>query len=159
MDSSDPRLNRRAYFLLLSFLLALFCCRVVGQLLVAFWGVPWLPPMEEWFSGVIPYPILLACQVVIIALYGKVCMDLARGSGFFAEPRRVFGKYLTQFGCIYLAVMMARYAIRMSLYPAERWVGGCIPIFFHWILAAFLIILGLFHLASGEKRTRDQRTR
>jgi len=45
-------------------------------------------------------------------------------------------------GWFYLAVMIIRYIIRMALYPPERWTGGSIPIFFHWVLAAFVIILG-----------------
>ena len=35
--------------------------------------------------------------------------------------------------------------IQMTLYPHERWVGGSIPIFFHWILATFLLIVGSYH--------------
>jgi hypothetical protein len=37
---------------------------------------------------------------------------------------------LLAIGSVYLAVMAIRYAIRMSLYPRERWSGGSIPIFF-----------------------------
>lgn len=38
---------------LLWILLFLFCLRVLGQILVAFAGVTFLPPMEDWFSGAI----------------------------------------------------------------------------------------------------------
>src|SRR5437870_1623254 len=64
-------------------LLALFCLRVGGQMLVAFAGVTWLPPMEEWFSGLIPYPWLLASQFVIIALFAWIALDMSRGRGYF----------------------------------------------------------------------------
>ena len=64
-----PRLTGRAsYSRILWALLALFCARVLGQLLVATSGVSFLPPMEEWFSGLIPYTRLLASQLVIIVL-------------------------------------------------------------------------------------------
>ena len=39
---------------LLWLLLAGFVGRVAGQMLVAFWGVAWLPPMSEWMSGLMP---------------------------------------------------------------------------------------------------------
>ncbi len=126
-------------------LLFLFVLRVLGQLLVAVgWGL-FLPPMEEWFSGVIPYPRLLAFQIVIVLLYSKVCFEFTRGHGFFVTPRRGLGVGLLSFGSVYLAVMLIRYVIRMSVYPHERWTGGSIPIFLHWVLASFLLIVGAYH--------------
>ena len=38
-------------------LLALFVLRVTGQALVAFLEVGFLPPMSEWYSGLLPYPV------------------------------------------------------------------------------------------------------
>ena len=126
-------------------LLCLFILRVLGQLLVAIgWGA-FLPPMEEWFSGVIPYPQLLAFQIAIIILYSKACLDFTRGCGFFAIPRRKLGVGLLSFGSMYLVIMVLRYVVRMSLYPHERWTGGSIPIFLHWVLASFLLIVGTYH--------------
>lgn len=51
--------------------------------------------------------------------------------------------------------MLIRYVIRMSLYPHERWAGGSIPIFLHWVLASFLLIVGAYHWSQ----TRDQARR
>jgi hypothetical protein len=42
--------------------------------------------------------------------------------------------------------MVIRYVVRMVLFPEERWFGGCIPIVFHWVLAAFLIVFALYHI-------------
>lgn len=50
-------------------------------MLVAFFHVPFLPPLEEWYSGLIPYRWLLPSQFLIILLYGKVCRDFTRGGG------------------------------------------------------------------------------
>lgn len=122
-----------------------FCLRVLGQALVAFTGVPWLPPIEEWYSGLLPYPYLLSAQVLIITLYGKVCRDFARGEGFFVRPRPLFGRGVLRFGYVYLAAIILRYVIRMSLYPEIRWFGGAIPIVFHWVLACFIIAFGRYH--------------
>jgi putative CocE/NonD family hydrolase len=126
-------------------LFGLFVGRVVAQLLIAFgWG-SFLPPWEEWFSGALGYPPLLGSQIVIILLYGKIALDVSRGRGFFAVPRRRLGSALLVVGSVYFGVMVIRYAIRMTLYPHERWTGGSIPIFFHWVLAAFLLVLAHYH--------------
>lgn len=139
---SKPRLRFAA---ILWVLLFLFILRVLGQLLVSIgWGT-FLPPMDEWYSGVVPYPRLLVSQIIIIILFSKVCLDLTKGRGFFSIPNQKLGSGLLFFGTVYLLVMIIRYALRMSLYPTERWVGGCIPIFFHWILAAFILLVGSYH--------------
>lgn len=136
----------RRLAVILWILLFLFVLRVAGQLLVAVgWGNTFLPPMEEWSSGLVPYPLLLPAQILIVFLYGKVCLDFTRGSGFFVSPRRSLGSPLLIFGWLYLAVMLARYVVRMSLYPSERWTGGSIPIFLHWVLATFILLVGSYH--------------
>lgn len=134
-------------------LLALFSLRVLGQALVAAFSVSFLPPMEEWFSGVIPYPLLLAIQLVMIGVFATICIDLTRGAGYFARRRPGLGAFLTVFGFWYLAVMIIRYVLRMSLYPHERWTGGSIPIFFHWVLATFILIFARYH-KRGEIRRK-----
>lgn len=60
-------------------LLFLFILRVVGQLAVVLGFKGFLPPMEKWQSGVLPYPILLISQFMIIFILAKVCIDFARG--------------------------------------------------------------------------------
>jgi hypothetical protein len=122
-------------------LLALFAARVMGQALVAFYGVPWLPPMQRWYSGLVPYQYLLASQLVLLALMAKICADFTRGRGFFVRPRRFFAVHGFWFGWGYLAIMVLRYPIQMELKPD----GPIIPIFFHWVLASFVILLGLWH--------------
>lgn len=49
------------------------------------------------YSGVIPYPILLPVQVLIIILLTKVSMDFTRRRGFFIAPRRAMGRFLQWF--------------------------------------------------------------
>lgn len=138
----------KRYSWVLWLLFFLFCLRVLGQILVAFFGVSFLPPMEEWFSGFLPYPELLTSQILIILFYGKICLDFARRRGFFVIPRRRLGLNLMKFGSLYLGVMIVRYVIRMTLYPHERWTRGCIPIFFHWVLASFLLALAHYHWSA-----------
>ena len=116
-------------------LLALFVLRVAGQALVAFFGAPWLPPMERWYSGLVPYGLLLPAQLAIIALMAKVCADFTRRRGFFVRPRRFFAVHWLWFGWIYVAAMLLRFVIQ----------GPTIPVFFHWVLAAFVIAVGVWH--------------
>ncbi len=130
---------------LLWVLLGLFVARVVGQALVAFFHVEFLPPMQQWYSGLLRYEYLLPSQIIIIALMVKICLDFTRATGLFVVPRRFFAVYWLRFGYLYLAVMVARYPIQMVLHPELRWFGGTIPIFFHWVLAAFVILVGLHH--------------
>ena len=138
------------YSFVLSIFLFLFCLRVLGQNLVASFGVTFLPPMDRWQSGLLPYPILLISQFLIILLFFKIYADLARGAGYFSHPNRGLSRFLLIFGAVYFGAMIVRYVIRMSLYPNERWVGGCIPIFFHFVLATFLIVLGTYHSKTSQ---------
>src|SRR5882724_3528390 len=126
-------------------LMALFGLRVVGQFLVELFDLRFLPPSEEWFSGAIPYPQLLASQITILALQAKICLDFTRRAGWSYRPRRRAATFLLPFAAVYLAVMIIRYVVRMGLYPHERWTGGSIPIFFHWVLAIYLLLVGYHH--------------
>jgi uncharacterized protein len=139
---------------LLWLLLFAFCLRVFGQMLVAFVGVSWLPPMEAWYSGLMPYPLLLPTQLLIIALYTKICWDFAQGDGYFVRAKPMFGGGVLWFGYVYLAAMVLRYILRMSLYPEARWFGGTIPIFFHLVLASFIIAFGQFHRDRPTHRSQ-----
>jgi hypothetical protein len=102
---------------------------------VAFAGVTWLPPMERWQSGLLPYELLLASQIAIVVLMAWIAVDFTRGRGFFVHPRRFFAVPWLWFGWIYLGAMLARFAIQ----------GLTIPVVFHWVLAAFVVAVGLWH--------------
>ena len=117
-------------------LLGLFVLRVIGQALVAFLDVEFLPPMQAWYSGLMPYEVLLPSQIVIVALMAKISLDFTRGRGFFFDKNRFFASAWLWFGCVYLAAMVAR-AVFLWDHP--------IPIVFHWVLAAFVITVGLSH--------------
>lgn len=133
-------------------LLALFVCRVLGQLVVVLYAPPFLPPMKEWYSGLMPYEYLLPSLILIIILFTKINLDISRGSGFWAEPKPRLGLWLRNFGIIYFASMVVRYVLRMFWYPEERWFGGTIPIIFHWVLATYVILVGLYHLRSKAEK-------
>jgi uncharacterized protein len=148
-------MSARRIALLLWILLALFVCRVVGQLVVVLYAPSFLPPMEEWYSGLMPYPYLLPTQILIIVLFSRIALDITCGTGFWAHPKPTLGIWLRNFGIVYFLSMVVRYALRMSWYPEERWFGGTIPIIFHWVLAAYIIVLGCYHL-HASKTGEDQ---
>ena len=95
--------------------------------------------------------------MVIILAFGT-CAWISSGSAA-SSSRRADGweRLSLSIGSVYLAVMVLRYAIRMSLYPSERWTGGSIPIVFHWVLAAFILVLGAYHWRSFPAPVRRSR--
>jgi hypothetical protein len=119
---------------------------VAGQALVAFVDVAFLPPMGEWYSGLLPYPLLLPAQIAILAFQAMVARAFWTGRGVLVTPRPRLGRVLIVASAVYFAAMVVRYAVTMTLHPERRWVGtGTIPIVFHWVLAAWLYVLGHFH--------------
>ena len=110
---------------LLIVLMLLFIGRVVGQILVVLFAPRWLPPMQAWQSGLLPYPLLLASQLAIIALQVAMIRQIAAG----APPNRPFVIGIFIFATIYAGAMVVRFFVKR--YPL-------IPILFHWVLAAFL---------------------
>ncbi len=140
------RAETRRYGLLLSLLAFLFFLRVLGQALVAFLDVRWLPAMADWYSGLLAYPWLLPTQVAILLVQAKVSADLLRGDGTLAGQRPRVGRALRWFSVVYFAAMGLRYVLTMTWYPERRWLGtGTIPIVFHWVLAAYLYTLGRYY--------------
>jgi hypothetical protein len=140
---------------LLWLLSALFLCRVLGQSLVAFLGVKWLPPMSEWYSGLMAYPLLLPSQIVILALMVVLNTGVQTGRGPLAIVSARVAHAISLFSYAYFAAMVLRYALTMALVPERRWFGGTIPILFHWVLALYLYVWSGHHLvrARGERAT------
>jgi hypothetical protein len=130
---------------LLWLLLLVFVLRVVGQLLVVTGRVPFLPPVDQWESGLLPYPALLASQLAIIGMLATICLQFTRGRGFFVYPKKWLARPLWIFGWIYASAMVARYAIWMIFRPEERWTGDLIPVVFHLVLASFLLAVSDHH--------------
>jgi hypothetical protein len=128
----------------LALLTLLFFFRVLGQALVVFFSIPWLPPNEQWVSGLIPYPALLVIQIVMIMAMVKITADIWRGTGFFAATRPSWSRFLIGFSAVYAGSMALRYILTMIFFPEMRWLGGAIPIFFHFVLAGFIFVLGRY---------------
>lgn len=122
---------------LLTLLHVLFVARVAGQILVVLFRPSWLPPMKDWYSGLLPYSILLPAQIAIIVLMVAMIRQVAAG----AAANRPLAIALMAFAAVYVVSMIIRFAILRRRHPEYRWYeGGMIPIMFHWVLAAFLLV-------------------
>lgn len=135
----------KTYAIALGILALAFLGRVVGQVLVLLYSPPFLPPMQDWYSGLLPYRFLLPIQVVILLFQFEVSRQLWIGSGVLTRRRPRIGTSLKWFALIYFLVMVARYVVSMIVFPEQRWLGGTIPIFFHWVLALYLYLLSRYY--------------
>ncbi|MCZ6731398.1 MAG: hypothetical protein O7B27_02425 [Gammaproteobacteria bacterium] len=127
----------------------LFILRVCGQILVVVVDIDFLPPFEQWYSGLLPYLVLLPIQILIIGAMLKIVLDFAKRSGFFITPKPRAAVFIKWFSYVYFFSMGARYVIAMILYPELRWFTDTIPIWFHMVLAAFLYTFSHYHLRQG----------
>jgi hypothetical protein len=142
VELKDPT----AYAFFLTLFTVLLVGRVLGQLLVVLFAPRWLPPMEQWQSGLLPYPVLIVSQLVVLTFMVLIAADFIRGSGYFFAPHPRGGVFSVVFACIYFAGMVLRYILRMKWYPDQRWFGGTIPIVFHSFVAMFLFTWGYYQI-------------
>ncbi|MEB3203357.1 MAG: hypothetical protein VKP57_01535 [Candidatus Sericytochromatia bacterium] len=121
---------------------ALFLARVLGQMGVAFLGIAWLPPMAEWYSGLLPYPALLPSQWLILTAMAWLNVQAIRRRGWSVTARPRLARGLLVFAGLYAGGMVVRYFISGELHPGRRWwPPGSIPIVFHLVLASYVATL------------------
>jgi hypothetical protein len=133
-----------------------FLLRAVGQALVVFAGADWLPAAEHWQSGLLPYPLLLASQLGILALIAVIVRDAWRGRGRLVSPMPRLGHAVRWFGIVYFAAMVVRYAVTMAVRPEWRWFGHSIPVLFHLVLATFLLVYSGVLLRAARAPADDR---
>jgi hypothetical protein len=141
----DERIDPRFAGWFLWLFSGLFLVRVVGQLVVRWRAPRWLPPMEQW--NLTPYQLLLPSQLIILAVMAWIDASFSAGAGLPVTPRPAFGWVVLAFAAVYAGAMVARYVVRMAQRPEERWFGGTIPIVFHWVLAAYLVVYGAYDVS------------
>ena len=124
----------------MSILLALFVGRVVGQILAATTAPAWLPPMNRWYSGVMPYRYLLPVQIVFIAVMIAMIAGVASGTGTLGTRNATAGRWIVWASYVYALGMVVR-SVRYAMASPEK-RGVLIPIVFHFVLAAFLYVYG-----------------
>jgi len=133
------RRSRSAAILLWS-CIALFAARVIGQFEAMLLAPAWLPPMDAWYSGLMPYFLLLPAQVVLLMIMAAVAWNRRVRAGRFAaaNPRTAGALRLAAY--LYLGAMAARLGLNVLAHGAEFWREGAIPVAFHWVLALFLLV-------------------
>jgi hypothetical protein len=134
---------RRSYGRWLWLLLALFLVRVVAQPLAALTGWRWLPPFSAWQSGALPYPALLATQLIIAGAMAAGAAGVASGR---TRPRRVIGLALAGVVVVYGGVMGARLVLGLTAFRGHWWLDAPLPTVFHLGLTTFIAVYGHYHL-------------
>lgn len=121
---------------------ALFCFRVVAQLIVANYETRYLPSFERWHSAAMPYWMLVLIQAVILVIMVRTNYRYSSDK-LVANP--VLGKGLLIFGVIYLCAMLLRFGLGLTLFSENRWFSNFIPTFYHLVLASWVLTIGRFH--------------
>jgi hypothetical protein len=134
----EERPSRAAAIILLILLLA-FAGRVAAQLIQLVAPTNLLPEFSAWQSGALPYPVLLAGQIVIIGVSLFVSARLWSGS-LRRRPR--LGLACLLFGAIYFAFMFFRLIAGLTFLAGSPFFGAILPAIFHLVLATMLLITG-----------------
>jgi hypothetical protein len=127
-------------------LLAVFLVRVAAQPLAALSSWGWLPPFDAWQSGALPYPALLAGQLVLAGLMGWTAHRVSRRR---TAPRPELGRALGLAAGVYFAVMLARLVLGATTARGHWWLDAPLPTVFHLGLAAYLGVYAHFHARRG----------
>ena len=121
---------------------AAFGFRAAAQLLQQVHPVAALPRLDAWHSAALPYPVLLAVQVMIIILFAYIAQGVWRGT---TRRRPLLGQWLRRLGGFYFAGMVARLALGLTVLSGHHWFDKPVPTLFHLVLAGFLLVLASYH--------------
>lgn len=146
MNAAGKRLSTWLWLLL-----ALFCFRVVAQLLQWQFSLSFLPAFDTWHSGALPYGVLVVSQMLIIAVMVRVCYRFSRGH---VVARRRVGLTLLVIGALYFLTMLGRLGVGLFVLPDDPWFGQHLPALFHLVLASFVFLVGGFHYTQDRAKPR-----
>lgn len=133
--------SERPRIALLWICVGLFFLRVIGQVEVLLLSPAWLPPMNDWYSGLLPYPLLLPAQIALLMLMSVlVVREMIAGQSTLARSAR-WRTWIRGFAIVYFAVMLSRLVIQLFRGADDVIAAGGIPVAFHWVLALFLLAL------------------
>lgn len=138
---------------LMGLLAMLFVGRVVAQLIQYFYPVDVLPRFEQWQSGALPYGILVALQLVIVAGQLHVVGAVSRSQRLLRQEWR---RMISAFAVIYLAVMAFRLIAGLTFATDGGWLDARLPTIFHLILATYLL-LWMHHESGGQEAVTSAR--
>jgi hypothetical protein len=136
------RMTRRGreVALLLWGCIALFAARVIAQFEALVAAPAWLPEMNAWYSGLLPYHLLLPAQVALLMVMAVVAWNRRVRTGRFALANPRVARVLRVVAVVYFLAMALRLGIVVMGHGADFWHEGAIPVAFHWVLALFLLV-------------------
>jgi hypothetical protein len=119
--------------------IAVFLLRVLAQIEALLLVPDWLPPMDAWYSGLLPYPVLLPAQILLLMLMAVLAYRRSVAPGV-AGSSVLGGRAVRAIAVVYFVVMVVRLALTLLAHGADFYLHGGIPIAFHWVLALFLLV-------------------
>jgi hypothetical protein len=130
-------------------LCVLFAVRVLGQALQRWAPQLFLPPFEAFQGSRLPYWLLLSFQLLILAVMMRVARRVQSDR---LVPHHRIGFWLAWAGAVYMVVALGRIAVGLAVPDAPAWFKTWIPAFFHVVLAAFVLVVSLYHLRGTAPR-------
>ena len=128
--------------LIILVLTLIFIGRVLAQLIEYFVDISFIPNFDKWQSGTVPYWVLLVFQFTIMSFMVTVYRKLSKGTVQSSKLKRNIYLIL---GCIYLTGTLTRHILGLTVLSDSVYFTSFISIYFHYVLASFLLVLGLAH--------------
>jgi len=135
---------------------SLFAARVIGQLEALLVAPSWLPDMDAWYSGLMPYHFLLPAQIALLMFMAVVASSRRVRSGGFARANPRLAGALRILACVYFVVMAVRLGVNVNVNEWDYWREGAIPVAFHWVLALFVLVSARSSALMGSVRIPAQ---
>ena len=110
---------------------------------------PGFPPFEAFQGSALPYGVLLAAQLIILAVMVFYTVRLARCR---LVPSHRAGVVLAWLGGIYMTVALTRVAIGLWVPDAAPWFAVWIPALLHVVLASYVLTLAYYHAVESRPR-------
>ncbi len=107
-----------------------------------------LPPFEAWHGAVLPYPLLVAVQVVIILMLAWIAWRVRNDT---ISPRRWKYRMCFGLGGVYFGFMAFRLLAGLTFLADHAWLSKSLPAFFHVGLATFVLVLGQYIYKQATK--------
>jgi hypothetical protein len=123
--------------LVLVVLMVAFAGRVIVQLVQRVHPMSWLPSFDQWQSGALPYAVLLAGQLAILGAQFPMLRAVRAGHAVLGERGL---RAASVFAHTYLAVMVVRLLVGLTLAAPGGWFDARLPTAFHMLLATFLLV-------------------
>ena len=136
-----------ALSILVGILAAAFLLRVAGQAIQRWAPQSFLPQFEAWQGSGLPYPLLLACQVVILVALALAIFGMARGRRVLG---RKAGRAVIAVGALYFITMAARLLLGLTIWPDVHWFTAWISTTLHLALASIVMLWG-WHQSRAAK--------